>query len=62
MTSGFNIKLPDHYRDEACKEVMAANRDRLLGIVKAVTPITSSMDLSVQPDDSLSINKKAEKK
>ncbi len=41
MTAGFNIRMPSEadllrYRDEACREVMDANRPRLLAALKEV--------------------------
>lgn len=43
MTAGFNIRMPSEadllrYRDEACREVMDANRPRLLSIAKSIQP------------------------
>lgn len=43
MTSDFNIRMPSEadlarYREASLREVMAANRPRLLEVVKAIQP------------------------
>lgn len=38
--------LLSRYRDEACREVMAERRPRLLRIVRQIAEVTSEMDLN----------------
>ena len=40
------LSLADYYRDEACAEVLAENRPRLMGIAQALASVTSRTDLS----------------
>lgn len=48
MTSGFNIRMPTEqdlarYRDEAAREICAANRPRLLAIINTIKPAVAAV-------------------